>query len=701
VLEYENKLKIHQAEVEKLQPLRNSFETIIRTLKNLITTLKQKPEQVIQAEVDEITQTTEQSWIELKNKLPETEVAKMAEAYATTAQQLKTTRTEFDETQKSLKQFQAVQNKAEKLLASKHLIQQKQIKDLKQQWQRLKAPLGQDMHQITDAFNQIINNLKSKAQRQAQQTEAEFTKIQQTLNQLETEIKADRLGQAIKTYHTANTLIRNAQALPKQQLTAVKQRLYATTDTVKSAQGWRHWGTDKVREQLIEQAQTLYDEKCIKPLKRAEQIKSLRNDWKRLGKMDPSRHQKLWEKFDNTCSKAYEPCKQYFKEESNTRKNNLQERENICKQLQQLENETDWQTVNWKDKNKEINQLRIKWKKIGTVDRTDWNRINEKFNTAMDALEVHLSNERRINWTKRENLVKQAKELVRSLENNPDAETALPSLIEQAKSLQSQWQPTVTASRAEEQKLWNEFRDAIDSLFNAQRENQNANRDELNNNLQNKLSILQQAEELTKLKDDDLLAADKQITSLEKDFNTITELPKNQQAKGLDAKFEQAKKRLEENIQHYHHRKCIDQISLLGEKAKLCAKEEAGENTKEAWEKIQKLDNDKLEAQIQQRFENSEIDRPNSNTEQLSKLTLEIEILLDLETPEEYRQERMKLQVERLSEQMLAATQSQESSRNIALQKVQDWYLTPATLLEHQAKLNQRFLQVEKWLETQ
>ncbi|MFN3785342.1 MAG: DUF349 domain-containing protein, partial [Thiothrix sp.] len=97
------------------------------------------------------------------------------------------------------------------------------------------------------------------------------------------------------------------------------------------------------------------------------------------------------------------------------------------------------------------------WKDAGTVDHKTWREINNRFNAAMDALEAHFKAERQRNWQAREALVQQAQAL---LELNDTAQA-----IEQAKALQSAWQITLGARPSDEQRLWKQFREPIDTLF--------------------------------------------------------------------------------------------------------------------------------------------------------------------------------------------------------------------------------------------
>ena len=80
---------------------------------------------------------------------------------------------------------------------------------------------------------------------------------------------------------------------------------------------------------------------------------------------------------------------------------------------------------------------------------------------------------------------------------------------------------------------------------------------------------------------------------------------------------------------------------------------------------------------------------------------LELEVLLGLETPKDYQQERMQYQVGRLSEQMLMASEEQQSDEEKILQKIQEWYALEKIGGDVGVMIQERFLPIQTWLENQ
>ena len=696
---FENAYTAYQKEAAERQPLRDKAQALVKEQDDLIHALKYSAADFTQQDFINELQLIKSNWLLLKPQLAEEATLwemKVDERLTVINKLFASMKSDFQ----SFEQMKKHCMKAEKMLSGKRTIQQKSIIELQKQWEQIKPSLMLDDHEFQASFNDSLNQLKKRMEKQKAQLASNTKKIELLLDAMEKSIEADQYKEAISAHQNVTRLFSNTQGMDKQVYSQIKRRITAATPTIRNAQSWRHWGTDNARAQLIERAKELVADTEIKPLERADQVKELRNEWKKFGKMDPSKHQKLWNEFDAACSKAYEPCQQYFKQESAQRDNNLKRRFDICEQLEKLEKQTDWKSVDWREVSKKINVQRGQWRKAGNINRSSWKTVNQRFNDAMDALEVHLGKERHRNWLQRKNLVTQAEALTVPFEKAEDIDVAIDHAIQTAKSLQSQWKPTVTGKRSDEQKLWEQFRKAIDAVYDRQRSERNTVNEELTTNLKQKQALCEEIEAFAKLEGDELLSCQYKLADLEDQFNQIHEIPRSAK-RAIEQQFIQAKTALSKKIQEQADKQQINQLLLLGEKSALCAKKYAGDNVETEWAALSALQNKKLDIKINKHFETSSYTdaQQQENSEQAQRFMLEIEVLLGLETAETYKQERMQYQVERLSEQMSAASEMSESNEQQALQKIQDWYLVGAVKDGDKPKINERFIQIQKWLE--
>ena len=704
---FEKKQTTYHAEEAKLEPLRNHYHTLIKASETLLKQLDQADHDLTVQQLTETLTDQQQQWetapITETLKLDAQESEHIQQHYQRLQKQLSYHIKQLQQQQNYVNRFDHVIADIKKLLANKQAIQEKQLTHLQQRWQKIKLPQNMN-HPNIDApqkqYKQLIQQLKQRLDQQQQHIKKHIIQIEQWLDTMEDCIKAEQLSQAIQLHQKATQHL-NQYTFPAIPYRRMKQRIQAATPTIKSAQGWRHWGTDQAREQLINQAQLLSEAEDIPPLERAKQLKVLRQKWKQLGKIDPQHQQTQWQTFDTWCTKAYEPCQQFYQQESNSRNQNLQKRQDICEALQQLEQETQWHSVNWKQINKTIYQYRSQWKQTGAVDRSHWQKINQQFNEAMEDLEQHLAEERRINWTKRQNLVRQAETLLNELQDSQNLSEDLPTFIATAKQLQTQWQPTVTRSRSEEQALWNQFRLAIDAIFNQQRDLHHASQHQLSQNLDNKQVLLQQLEDLynTMSEADTTVEIHNQFKQLEQQFNTITSLPKGK-AHTLQNRFNMLKTQFTQSLVQQQQQQQLKQLILLAEKTTLCRIVDKTDNIHSQWEILDKLQDKKIEQKITSCFQQIANQNNAQPLEDLFNLVLDIEILLGLPSPSDYQAARMKRQVERLSEQMLKASETEANKQRLAVKQISTYYLHLANDIENQKSTEVRFSQIEAWIKT-
>ena len=297
---------------------------------------------------------------------------------------------------------------------------------------------------------------KRRQQQQAQQAE-KLQNLHDTLKKMEEHLDAEQYSEAIEIHKALGADLKNAADLPGKDLAFFQRRLQALAPFLRELQDWRRWGTDQVRKQLIETAEHLRSDDELDPQERAKKVHSLREEWRKLSQMEPGQQRTLWKAFDSNATAAYEPSKQFFVEQAQQREAHLEQRNAICAQLEAMNTDTDWVNADWRTLQADINQLRKQWKDAGTVSHKVWKSINERFNAAMDALETHFKAERTRNWEERSQWVEQAKALL----DLPDTAQA----IEQAKVLQTQWQITLSSRPSDEQRLWKQFREPMDTLF--------------------------------------------------------------------------------------------------------------------------------------------------------------------------------------------------------------------------------------------
>lgn len=516
-------------------------------------------------------------------------------------------------------QFERLIDLGNKLLKKKS-IPTLAVEKLNKDWENLILPKNKTLsNSLLKDFSNLNKHLQLRLTEQTNSREKGLSSIQQWLNSLDKELSENKISHAPKLFLRIEQTLRELPEVPRNQQKEIGAALAEMRPRLRELEGWRHWSTDRAREELVAEASALIDAE-ISVKERAKSIKGLRERWKQLGKMDPKSGHTLWKKFDQACTQAYEPVKNHKAEEQDARNKNLEKRETICKQLEKISSETDWKSPDWRDIDKHLNKLRNQWRSCEPVNRKNWNAINERFNNAVSELDGQLEDERRISYNRRLVLI----EKIESIKDNQDLVLA----IQTAKDAQKSWQPTVMGKRADEQRLWKSFRAAIDHIFEREKARRNSDSEALNTLLQEKQSICESVEQLARLEGDSLISAQSESHKLLQQWDNIPEI-RNKHYKKIEKRFQQALKSFED--------RCIQQQQQQNK------------------QQIFNLLNGKCTA-----------NDATPNPEQLNLLLLELEIILEVDSPDDQANARMQLQVERLADAMSSGS-SQDTHDEVTI----------------------------------
>jgi len=577
--------------------------------------------------------------------------------------------------------------------------------------QAAQEPRLADLHQETRSLIQRLEQQRQETQARQHQEESEA--IRQALDRLDEALEARRVKAAEHHYNRAHKLIESSQLLSSSQHRRLQRRLQAGLPLLRELRNWRHWSTDQVRHAMIEEAEALVGADL--PAETiAERVKALRERWKQLGKMDPSAHA-LWKRFDDACERAFQPVLAEREALAQRRREHLEARQAICAELEALAQETDWAAPEWRQIDRRVQRLRRAWREAGEVEHRDWRAIKRRFDAAMDALEAHLGEERQRNLRQREDLIARA----RALSEEPDRHKAL----REAKELQRAWQPTVTARPRDERRLWREFKSAIDAVYDRDRRERMAAEQTLVDNLAQCQELCQQLETLSDLDAEALLARRHEVQGIEQAFRAAGEVPRGER-QGLRQRFDQALAAFRQAEAGALQTWARVELERLAQKAALCHRLEAmGSEDPQVlsevladWDALPAQDDAQVEDAIGHRFATARAAAEGDSaarqaleagrTENLAakqRICLDLEILLEISSPEPHQEERLERQVERLAETMPAGGHHHPQREPRIRDLLTRWHLTGPVPEAAEAGLAQRFARIERhvWAEPQ
>jgi hypothetical protein len=165
----------------------------------------------------------------------------------------------------------------------------------------------------------------------------------------------------------------------------------------------------------------------------------------------------LWTQFNELSHKAFEPCKEYFKERKSKLQSNLDERNKICAQLEELLPALTPENLNIANLNKIESKALEDWKLYAPVEQTRIKKLQKRFNTVLTDLRQFKRKALLGNATRKLELIAQA-ELLDTLENVQEA-------MAEAKKLQNTWKTIGPSPFKDDRNHWNAFRAACDKIF--------------------------------------------------------------------------------------------------------------------------------------------------------------------------------------------------------------------------------------------
>ncbi len=635
-----------------------------------------------------------------------------------------------------------------------------QIDDLQARWQGISQPDSKTplLNHLQSRFDKTLEVLQTRLQEQKKHSEQALHSFKQLLNNLEEALDRGELKTAIPLEQQARDLLKDIENISSYK--KFDTRLQKSTTKINELRGWQSWGTklerDKLCQQLEDLAQTeeddnpdetlrliqkiqdawrrlgavgysqdlkerfqtacqqayqryreylcqrmedllQQDEEQTPPEERARVIRDAQTTWKNLGSLGHS--QELWERFNTACNTAYAPCHIYFNIQAQERQQHLYEKEVVCERLEK-ELLTDWDSPNWKEIYLFVRQCEHDWKNQGPVDRKSRKSLQKRYHKAMQPWQAHLDEERQRGFQIRQHLIEQVQEVAEKF-----AADDLDDAIAEVKRLQTQWYVAVPGTRSEERELWKAFRKACDLVFDRRRLQQDAQKRELQANLDQKAALCSKVEVLATLTGEELKTAPSQIRKIQEAFRNIGPVPKKT-AEAIERRLENACKQVEFQRQSQLAAEQRRQFDLLRDKAAFCTLVEQELLNSEqlaaaqlTWECLPRLDKPEMETLISQRFETAcatHSTGPQTVSEEILNtkkiLCLRMEILAGIDSPLEEIEARMAYQVNRLSEALSGGDKTVVKDKLTEAQDLERaWYLSGAVPRGQAEPLEQRF----------
>ncbi len=469
---------------------------------------------------------------------------------------------------------------------------------------------------------------------------------------------------------------------------------------------WRNWSMNQARQELIDQ---------LIALKRSEEhprelhtkLKSIRDQWHKWNKTGDFPNQKLRQSFTDAYNEAFEPCKEFFKEQKRQRKQNKQRRKNICADLERLFEATDWgHQPDWRVIGEALRNARKQWKSAVPLNKKDWDTTNAQFDEVMDRFQPYLEQERQKGIQFREELIRKANAL--------DAEPVKVA-IDRAKIYQKDWKTVVIRTRKKkENELWKDFKSACDRQFQRRADMFKEKDRQRKENSALRQNLLSEIRSLNQLSPSEIKASVSKLSDIQQRWRQTRDSGKGK-PDALQSEFNNEVAKFHQSIKQANKLEAQSLFVLLEKKAEICETLEQSHREsdtdsvlveiKRKWESCEDRCGEYEDA-IQRRFSeacqvlesgssvNSAVrERANKNFEEKKSICLQLEVLTELDSPPAFAKERMRYNVERLNAVMTKRSERTNSESEVNDLMVQYW-LTGAVPEDHYNSINERFQRI-------
>jgi hypothetical protein len=359
--------------------------------------------------------------------------------------------------------------------------------------------------------------------------------VTQAISELEQALEAKQLKESKQLFKVAQQQFKQLDRRQSQPLQAKMQLLGGQLGELAD---WQGFATRPKQIELCEQMEYLADQP-IEPEAKAERIKEIQGEWRALG---GSSDRELWSRFKRASDLAYEPCKAYFSAKSGLKQANLETRKTIVGQLKTYLDNPDWQSIDWKAAERIHQKAREEWKAAWPIEFRENRAVQKEFDQLLRQLEEPLTEERKKNEALKQAIVEKAEALI---DHEP-----LNDAMNQAKSLQGEWQQVGITRHREDRKLWQAFRNACDQIFARRDAEKNEQQEQSRAADEKAAAILENALQQTKNQSRDDLAGS--LAALD----SLTSEPLSTQLKG---KVQQEQSRLRELLESLRSREKLEE----------------------------------------------------------------------------------------------------------------------------------------------
>lgn len=192
-----------------------------------------------------------------------------------------------------------------------------------------------------------------------------------------------------------------------------------------------------------------------------KQVLELQEEWRQIGFAPKKHNQKIFDKYRNLCDTFFKAKADFFKDLKTSFSANLDKKKELCEKVEALKDSTDW-----KETSELMIQYQKEWKTIGPVPKKFSDEIWKRFISACDYFFEQKNknvSDKRGGELQNLDLKKVVIEKIRNFKKEENPSQSLAAL----KALAAEWNSIGHVPFKDKDKLYKEYRTALDAQFDS------------------------------------------------------------------------------------------------------------------------------------------------------------------------------------------------------------------------------------------
>nr|WP_286670579.1 DUF349 domain-containing protein [Fodinibius salsisoli] len=226
-----------------------------------------------------------------------------------------------------------------------------------------------------------------------------------------------------------------------------------------------------------------------------EQFDSLTKQWKKIGRVPKEKSNEVWERYKKAQDDFYDLKYRYNPDHQSMVDKFSSKKEKLIEEAEALVEADDIAIAARK-----INKLHRRWKKVGNLPQRAEDKLWSRFKAATDAFnELKANNQEKIKEQEEEHyqqkldLIDQAN----AIKDTDDFEKGHSKM----QSMMDRWKKIGPVARSKSNKIWKQFKGAMDEFYDRRREHFKEVKEERKDNLEEKKELLEKLHELGRHED--------------------------------------------------------------------------------------------------------------------------------------------------------------------------------------------------------